>query len=64
VALHLHEGSQLGLMAGPVPPRVPAEVKAGLLDLADYAIGHGWAAAGHRGAGPGSRSLLALGSPP
>jgi len=63
VALHLHEGSQLGLMAGPVPPRVPAEVKAGLLDLADYAIRPS-AAAGHRGAGPGSRSLLALGSPP
>lgn len=31
-------------MAGPVPPRVPAEVKAGLLDLAEYAIEHGWAA--------------------
>jgi putative transposase len=31
-------------MAGPVPPRVPAEVKAGLLDLAGHAVGHGWAA--------------------
>jgi putative transposase len=31
-------------MAGPVPPRVPAEVKAGLLDLAGYAVEQGWAA--------------------
>jgi len=31
-------------MAGPVPPRVPAEVKAGLLDLAGHAVEHGWAA--------------------
>ena len=31
-------------MAGPVPPRGPAEVKAGLLDLAGYAVEHGWAA--------------------
>jgi len=36
--------SRLGLTAGPVPPRVPAEVKAGLLDLACYAVEHGWAA--------------------
>jgi putative transposase len=32
----------LGLMAGPVPARVDAGVKAGLLDLIDDAIGEGW----------------------
>jgi putative transposase len=32
------------LTAGPVPPRVDACVKAGLLDLAGHAIEHGWAA--------------------
>jgi putative transposase len=31
-------------MAGPVPPRVHAEVKAGLLDLVDHAVEHGWSA--------------------
>jgi putative transposase len=30
-------------VAGPVPPRVPAEVKAGLLDLVGHAADHGWA---------------------
>jgi transposase InsO family protein len=34
----------LGLTAGPVPPRVDADVKAGLLDLVDYAIAAGWSA--------------------
>jgi putative transposase len=31
-------------MAGPVPPRVPAEMKAGLLDLVGHAAERGWAA--------------------
>ena len=34
----------MGLTAGPVPPRVDASVKAGLLDLIDHAVGHGWSA--------------------
>lgn len=34
----------MGLTAGPVPPRVDAAVKAGLLDLIDHAVGHGWSA--------------------
>jgi putative transposase len=32
----------LGLTAGPVPPRVDACVKAGLLDLVDHAVAAGW----------------------
>jgi putative transposase len=32
----------LGLTAGPVPARVDASVKAGLLDLIDDALGQGW----------------------
>jgi transposase InsO family protein len=32
----------LGLTAGPVPTRVEAEVKVGLLDLVDHATGGGW----------------------
>ncbi|MEZ5119872.1 MAG: integrase core domain-containing protein [Candidatus Nanopelagicales bacterium] len=32
----------MGLTAGPVPPRVDAEVKAGLLDLVGYATARGW----------------------
>jgi putative transposase len=32
----------LGLSAGPVPPRVDARVKAGLLDLVEQAVEHGW----------------------
>jgi putative transposase len=31
-------------MAGPVPVRVHAQVKAGLLDLVTHAVGHGWSA--------------------
>jgi putative transposase len=34
----------LGLTAGPVPPRVDASVKAGLLDLVDHAVERGWSA--------------------
>jgi hypothetical protein len=34
----------LGLTAGPVPARVDGPAKAGLLDLVDYAVGHGWSA--------------------
>jgi putative transposase len=34
----------LGLTAGPVPPRVDASVKAGVLDLIDHALAHGWSA--------------------
>ncbi|MGH3966526.1 MAG: integrase core domain-containing protein [Pseudonocardiaceae bacterium] len=34
----------MGLNAGPVPPRVDADVKAGLLDLVDYAVEGGWSA--------------------
>jgi len=34
----------LGLTAGPVPPRVDATVKAGILDLIDHAVSHGWSA--------------------
>jgi len=34
----------LGLIAGPVPPRVDACVKAGLLDLLDHAVAAGWSA--------------------
>ena len=34
----------LGLTAGPVPPRVDAIVKAGVLDLIDHAVDHGWSA--------------------
>jgi putative transposase len=32
----------LGLSAGPVPPRVEAPVKAGLLALVDHAVEAGW----------------------
>jgi putative transposase len=32
----------LGLSAGPVPSRVDARVKAGLLELLDHAVGRGW----------------------
>lgn len=32
----------MGLTAGPVPARVDASVKAGLLDLVDHATGSGW----------------------
>lgn len=32
----------MGLTAGPVPPRVEAQVKAGLLDLVGYATPRGW----------------------
>ncbi len=32
----------MGLSAGPVPTRVPAPVKAGLLDLIEHATGQGW----------------------
>ena len=32
----------MGLTAGPVPPRVDASVKAGMLDLIDHACEHGW----------------------
>ena len=32
----------MGLTAGPVPARVDASVKAGLLDLVGHAVGHGW----------------------
>ncbi len=35
----------MGLTAGPVPPRVEAPAKAGLLDLVDHAAGHGWSTA-------------------
>lgn len=35
----------MGLTAGPVPPRVDAPVKAGLLALVEYAVGQGWPAA-------------------
>ena len=34
----------MGLTAGPVPPRVDAHVKAGLLDLVDGAVEAGWSA--------------------
>ncbi|KAA8946933.1 hypothetical protein [Mycobacterium sp.] len=34
----------MGLTAGPVPPRVDATVKAGILDLIDHAVSHGWSA--------------------
>ena len=34
----------MGLTAGPVPPRVDASVKAGVLDLIDHALAHGWSA--------------------
>lgn len=32
----------MGLTAGPVPPRVDAACKAGLLDLVDHAVSRGW----------------------
>ena len=51
-------------MAGPVPPRAPAEVKAGLLDLVGHASERGWAAPGGRVPGPGSCAVLALGGSP
>ncbi|TVS74432.1 integrase, partial [Mycobacterium helveticum] len=34
----------MGLTAGPVPSRVDAHVKAGVLDLIDHAVAHGWSA--------------------
>jgi putative transposase len=34
----------MGLTAGPIPPRVSAQVKAGLLELVDHATGAGWSA--------------------
>lgn len=34
----------MGLIAGPVPPRVDAIVKAGVLDLIAHATDHGWSA--------------------
>jgi hypothetical protein len=46
VELHLFRGKgQLGLSAGPVPTRVDAEVKAGLLELIDQAVAGGWSTA-------------------
>ena len=33
----------MGLTAGPVPSRVDASVKAGICDLVDHAVTHGWA---------------------
>ena len=36
----------MGLTAGPVPARVDAPVKTGLLALVDHAVGHGWSVAG------------------
>ena len=35
----------MGLIAGPVPPRVDGHVKAGLLDLVEHAVEHGWSTA-------------------
>ena len=35
----------MGLTAGPVPPRVDAPVKAGLLALVEHAVGHRWSTA-------------------
>jgi len=35
----------LGLTAGPVPPRVDAPAKAGLLALVEHAVGRGWSTA-------------------
>lgn len=32
----------MGLTAGPVPTRVDAGIKAGLLDLVDHAVARGW----------------------
>jgi hypothetical protein len=34
----------LALAAGPVPSRVDAHVKAGLLELVDHAVDEGWSA--------------------
>ena len=34
----------MGLTAGPVPARVDAPAKEGLLALVDHAVGHGWSA--------------------
>jgi hypothetical protein len=34
----------MGLTAGPVPSRVAPQVKAGLLELVEYAAQHGWSA--------------------
>src|SRR5262249_58542750 len=34
--------TRLGLTAGPVPPRVDGCVKAGVLELVDHAVEHGW----------------------
>jgi len=45
--------STLGLSAGPVPSRVDACVKAGLLDLVDHAVDAGWSS---RRRPPGSAS--------
>ena len=45
VALHLHQGkARWDSSAGPVPPRVDATVKAGLLDLLEHAQRRGWSA--------------------
>ncbi|HEX3311448.1 MAG TPA: hypothetical protein VHS32_34820, partial [Streptosporangiaceae bacterium] len=35
----------MGLTTGPVPARVEAPVKRGLLALVDHAVGHGWSTA-------------------
>ncbi|QGK48007.1 DDE-type integrase/transposase/recombinase (plasmid) [Mycobacterium intracellulare subsp. chimaera] len=44
--------TRLGLTTGPVPARVHADVKAGLLDLIDHAVEAGW---------PARRACLSLG---
>jgi hypothetical protein len=45
VELHLFRGKgSLGLTAGPVPARVDAGIKHGLLGLVDHAVAHGWSA--------------------
>jgi len=43
-AAHARGKTCLGLTAGPVPTRVDGNVKAGLLELVDHAVEHGWSA--------------------
>ena len=42
VELHLFRKRSLGLTAGPIPTRVEAGIKEGLLELVDHAVANGW----------------------
>lgn len=52
----------MGLRVGPVPARVDASVKAGLLDLIDHAADHGWHVDARAGCSTWTKSGLPAGA--